>query len=144
MDRRRTIFFFFLFIGASLSMPACVKDDPTITGKRDASPVPTADARPPIALLGPQDDGPDVDDPQCRHCGETLRTDTARGTLCRKNAAPSSVGLLNTLVDCICYDKCVVECGTYCAGSTQSNECSQCVVTQCGTALSACVADVRP
>lgn len=133
-----------LVFGALAATPACVKDDPTITGKRDASTVAAPDARPPIVLLGQQDDGPDEDDPQCRHCGETLRTDTARGTLCRKNATPSSVVLLNALVDCLCYDKCVVECGTYCAGSTQSSECSTCVVTQCGLQVSACVGDVRP
>lgn len=127
----------------TLNLLACVKDDPTITGHRDGGAAASVDARAPKVLLGPQDDGPDEDPADCRRCGETLSTTTARGTLCRKNAPTSSASLLNAVADCICYDKCIDECGTYCAGSTQSGACGVCITTQCGTAVSACLGDVR-
>lgn len=117
----------------------CVKEDPLVVGKRDAS----VDAPSTPALVVPLADPPDEDPADCRHCSETLNTDSARGTLCRKNGDPSSVRRLNAVVDCVCYDKCVQPCGTYCAGSTQTADCSACIFAECGDQLSACIADRR-
>jgi len=140
MDRKRSVIFLF----TPLVIISCVKDDPTITGKREDGGVSNAaDARPPVVLLAAQDDGPDEDSPECRRCGETLSTSTARGTLCRKNAPISSAALLNNLVDCLCFDKCVAECGTYCAGSSQTPLCGTCVLTQCGEQVTACSKDQK-
>lgn len=121
---------------ATLASAACVKDDPTIVGRRDAS----VEAAPTIAPVVPAPDDPDEDAPDCRHCKETLDTNSARGTLCRKND-PSSTRLLNALVDCLCYDKCIQECGTYCAGALQTDECGGCVIAQCANFYNACLAD---
>jgi hypothetical protein len=128
-------------LGASLLvlLTGCVKEDPLIVGNRDAS----TDARPPIGTIVPLADPPDEDPATCRHCAETLSTDSARGTLCRKNGAPSSVRRLNALVDCLCYDKCVQECGNYCAGGPQESGCSVCVLSQCGDEINACLADTK-
>lgn len=117
----------------------CVKEDPVVVGMRDAS----VEASTPPPLVSPEPDDPDVDPPDCRHCNETLNTDSARGTLCRKNGSPSSVRRLNAVVDCVCYDKCVQQCGTYCAGSTQTTACSACILVQCGQQLEACFADKK-
>jgi hypothetical protein len=120
---------------------ACVDKNPIITGNRTDAGV---DARPPAVVVVPQSDDPDEDAPDCRYCAETLSTDTARGTLCRKNGDPSSVRRLNALVDCLCYDKCVQECGSYCAGSKTTDECQICLFAGCIEQINACTADKRP
>lgn len=81
----------------ALAIAGCVKEDPLVVGMRDAS----VEASAPPPLVEPQPGEPDVDAPDCRHCNETLCTDTARGTLCRKNGPPSSARRLNALVDCV-------------------------------------------
>lgn len=137
-------------VGVTLSLFAligagCVDEDPIITGKRpDAGAV---DSGPLITTVVPGSDGPDDDASDCRLCQETLSTDTARGTLCRKNSpngGPSSVTLLNTLVDCVCYDKCIDECGSYCSGSKNTQVCQLCISRECGPQINACLADFRP
>jgi len=131
-----------LFVLASVG---CVDEDPIVTGKRPDAGV--ADSGPIITTVVPGDDGPDDDASDCRLCQETLSTDTARGTLCRKNSpngGPSSVQLLNSLVDCVCYDFCIDECSSYCSGAKNTNNCQLCITKNCGTPLSACLADNRP
>ena len=113
----RHVFVLALVLAAAAA--ACVKEDPIITGNRDAG----ADARPPGTAITPLADKPDEDPADCRHCSETLSTDSARGTLCRKNGDPSSARLLNSVVDCVCYDKCIQECGSYCACLLYTSRC---------------------
>lgn len=130
----------------------CVDEDPIITGKRpDAGPPPPApvvdSGPPPITTIVPAADTPDEDAPDCRRCAETLSTDTARGTLCRKNdvggSGLSSVRLLNQLVDCVCYDKCIEQCPSYCSGSKNTPECQLCLSGKCTDQLGACLGDVK-
>ncbi len=135
-----------LVTGALLLAMGCVNKDPIVTGHRDASTTTAADAAVIPAFVVPQPDDPDVDAPDCRHCGETLSTDTARGTLCRKNSpggGPSSVQRLNALVDCLCYDKCVTECTSYCAGSKREDPCNICLFDKCVQFINACTADQK-
>jgi len=121
-------------IGASSA--ACVKEDPVITGKREAG------APAPVRLTAvPLPDPPDEDGPECRKCGETLNPNNPRGTLCRKNKSPSSVQLLNSVVDCACREKCTVECSSYCSGSQQEPQCSDCLLKECKDQVSACQLD---
>lgn len=127
-------------LAIGLFAAGCVDSDPIVTGHRDAGVV---DSGTPLTQIVAASDGPDDDAPDCRHCSETLSTDSARGTLCRKNATPSSASLLNDVVDCVCFDKCVQECASYCAGSTQEPVCGQCVPLKCGNAFNLCLADVK-
>lgn len=137
-------------------MVGCVDEDPIISGHRSLTDAgsPSADtgpSRPPPSPLVPLDDFPggndvgDVDDPKCRHCAETLDTDNARGTLCRKNdvagSGKSSVATLNALVDCLCYDKCPEKCSNYCAGGKRENPCAVCLSQFCSAEVSACLDD---
>ncbi len=118
------------------SSAACVKEDPVITGKREAG------APAPVKLTAvPLPDPPDEDAPDCRKCGETLNPNTARGTLCRKNKSPSSVQLLSAVVDCACRERCTVECSSYCSGSQQEPQCSDCILKECKDEVSACQLD---
>lgn len=132
----------FLFSGALAA--GCVDEDPIVTGHR---PDGGADAAVPIQTVVPGDDGPGDDLPDCRHCGETLSTDTARGILCAKNnvggTGLSSVELLNALVDCVCYDKCTAKCTSYCSGSKNDLICSGCLTKECSEKLNACVGDTK-
>jgi hypothetical protein len=130
-----------LFIGAialvALATPACVKDDPIVTGNRDAAaPVAAAKAIVPLA------DPPDVDLPDCSHCSSALDTNARRGALCRKNSVRSSAILLNELVGCACEDKCVQECANYCSGATQERACLPCILSGCADLLAECSSDV--
>jgi hypothetical protein len=124
-------------IAIALVAFGCVKEEPIVTGNRDAGP----DARPAVSTVVPLPDDPDDDPPDCRHCGDWQSTDSARGTLCRKNGAPSSARLLNALVDCACFDKCIQECGGYCAGSKQEPGCEACLGAKCTEVVAACGAD---
>lgn len=119
-----------------LATSSCVEKDPIVTGHRDAS----ADAAPP-ALVVAAADVPDDDAPDCRRCGETLSTNTARGTLCRKNGARPSVRILNDLVDCVCYDKCIQECASYCSGSVREDSCAPCIIAGCVDVYNECLGD---
>jgi hypothetical protein len=116
----------------------CLKEDPVVTGKRDAS----SDARV-IGTVVPSADDADDDPPDCRRCADTLSTDTPRGTLCRKNGDPSSARRSSSFADCVCYDRCIQPCGGYCAGANRDDACNVCVLAQCGQALTACLADKR-
>jgi hypothetical protein len=129
-------------IVAAVIATACVEKDPIVTGHRP----PAKDAAAaPITVL-PAADDPDDDLPDCRRCGETLSTDTARGTLCRKNVPSASVRLLNDLVDCVCYDKCIQQCASYCSGSIREDSCAPCIIApeNCLNVYTACLADVTP
>ena len=121
----------------ALLAQACVKDDPIVTGTRDAAPPP-----PPATFVVPAADPSDVDAPNCSTCAETLDTSSARGTLCRKNKPRSSAIVLNELVSCVCNDKCVQECATYCNGATLEAACQPCIFTGCTELLNECMADV--
>lgn len=128
------------FVAASLaSLPcaACVKDDPIVTGNRDAAAAPPA-----RTAIVPQADPPDVDGPGCKTCGETLETSSERGTLCRKNKPRSSAVLLNELVGCVCQDACVAECASYCSGAPLEKSCLPCIVAGCGALLGECSSDL--
>jgi hypothetical protein len=116
-----------------------VEKDPIVTGHRP----PAKDAAAAAITAVPQPDDPDDDAADCRHCGETLSTDTARGTLCRKNTPTPSVQLLNNLVDCVCYDKCIQQCASYCSGSVQEATCQPCIIDQCVNVLAPCIADEK-
>ena len=116
---------------------ACVEKDPIVTGNRAAA----AEAGAPAVTVLAAADLPDDDAPDCRRCSETLSTDTARGTLCRKNGNPSSVQMLNAVVDCVCYDKCIQECASYCSGSRIEDSCGPCLIAQCVTAYGICLED---
>ncbi len=125
-----------IFLGSG-----CVDDDPIVTGKRaDAGSEGGATA---LTTLVAEPDVLQDDLADCSHCAETLSTDTARTALCRTNAAPSSARILNTLVDCACYDKCIVECGSYCAGAKQEPTCQLCILQGCSEPLDACFGDIR-
>jgi len=124
-------------VSVALLAQGCVKDDPIVTGTRDAAP-PSA----PAAFVVPGEDPPDVDAPSCNTCAETLDTSSARGTLCRKNKTRSSAIILNELVSCVCNDKCVQECATYCNGATLEAACQPCIFTGCTDLLNECLADV--
>lgn len=136
MNRRAS-----LGIGAlSASLPlflivgACVEDNPIVVGHR-------GDAGHVRQTAVPLPDDPDEDFAGCAHCASIADTSSARNVSCRKNV-PSSAALAGTLVQCICYEHCIGECGTYCAGSVQDPGCLQCVLAQCGEKLNACLADV--
>lgn len=116
---------------------ACVEEEPIVTGNRDAG----GEASAPIALVTPAPDEGYVDPPSCRHCSDVLGTSLVRGTLCRKNADPSSSRLASTLVDCACYDKCVAECGGFCTGSALDAKCRACMEAGCVAAVAGCAAD---
>jgi hypothetical protein len=137
MDRKRKVAFFAIVIAAIAV--ACVEKDPIVTGKRP----PAAEAGAAAITVVPAPDLPDDDAPDCRRCSETLSTDTARGTLCRKNAAKSSAQLLNDVVDCVCYDKCIQECASYCSGSIREDSCAPCIVDNCVGPYGLCLADTR-
>lgn len=135
---------------------ACVDNDPIVTGHRDAAaPTPTGTVEAGPAPFVPQtitpgidfDGGVDDDDPKCRQCAETLDTNNARGTLCRKNsvddAGVSSVQLLNSLVNCVCFGGCSDKCSSYCAGAQATSTCQLCIQSQCGDQAIACKADIR-
>ena len=123
-------------IAASAIATACVEKDPIVTGNRP----PAAEAGAAAITVVPQPDESDDDAPDCRRCAETLSTDTARGTLCRKNAT-KSVRLLNDVVDCVCYDKCIGECASYCSGSILEDSCAPCILERCVTPYVACLED---
>ena len=116
---------------------ACVEKDPIVTGHRP----PAKDAAAAAITVVPQADLSDDDAPDCRRCAETLSTDTARGTLCRKNGATPSVRLLNDLVDCVCYDKCIQQCASYCSGSIREDSCAPCILDKCVAPYYACLED---
>ncbi|MBX3229706.1 MAG: hypothetical protein KIT84_05180 [Labilithrix sp.] len=131
-----------------IAAAGCVDEDPIVTGnRRPDSDAGATDSGPTIATVVPESDQPDEDAADCRHCQETLSTDTARGTLCRKNVTPggiSSTRTLNALVDCVCYDQCIEPCTSYCSGSKNNEDCQLCVITQCSAQFNACVADQAP
>ena len=124
-------------IVAAAIATACVEKDPTVTGKRP----PAAEAGAPAITVVPAPDLSDDDAPDCRRCSETLSTDTARGTLCRKNGAKSSAQLLNDVVDCVCYDKCIQECASYCSGSIREDTCAPCILNSCVDPYYRCLED---
>lgn len=118
----------------------CVDDNPIVTGKRDAS----ADADTPRSkVVTPLADDPDEDFVGCQHCAQMMDTTGPRDVACRKNN-PSSVRLMGALVDCVCFDKCVPECGTYCSGSAQTDPCQACVFDKCIAVVEPCLADSAP
>jgi hypothetical protein len=119
---------------------ACVKDDPIVTGHRDAAAAPPVIAK---VNVVPKPDDPDVDAPDCRTCGDTLNTSSSRGTLCRKNGRGSAV-ILNELVDCVCKNKCVEQCTSYCSGSTREGSCLPCIINGCQDIFTECGADLKP
>ena len=129
----------FAFAGAMIAT-ACVEKDPIVTGKRPPAP----EAGVAAITVVPAPDLPDDDAPDCRRCSETLSTDTARGTLCRKNGPKPSVQLLNDVVDCVCYDKCIQECASYCSGSIREDSCAPCIVDRCVAPYYACTEDKAP
>jgi hypothetical protein len=124
-------------IAAAAIAVACVEKDPIVTGNRTAS----AEAGASAITVVPAPDLSDDDAPDCRRCSETLSTDTARGTLCRKNGAKPSVQLLNDVVDCVCYDKCIQECASYCSGSIREDSCAPCILDNCVDPYYACLED---
>lgn len=111
-------------IAFAVAVVGCVKDDPIVTGNRDAAAAPVVRT----AVVPKNEDTEDKDAPDCRTCGQTLETSSSRGTLCRKNKERSSGLLLNELVDCVCLDKCVEQCASYCSGSTREASCLPCIV----------------
>ena len=129
-----------LILGAALTALtplACVKDDPIVTGNRDAAaPVVTRKAITPLA------DAPDDDLPDCSRCSGALDPNSRSGLLCRKNGARTSAVVLNELVGCACEDKCVAECANYCSGATQESACFPCILAGCSALLSECISDV--
>jgi len=116
---------------------ACVEKDPIVTGNRP----PAKDAAAAAITVVPQPDLSDDDPPDCRRCAETLSTDTARGTLCRKNGPIGSAKMLNNVVDCVCYDKCIQECASYCSGSIREDSCAPCIIAQCVAPYGICLED---
>lgn len=126
----------FAIVSASIAV-ACVEKDPVVTGKRTAA----AEAGAAAITVVPTPDVSDEDRADCRRCSETLSTDTARGTLCRKNGAKPSVQLLNAVVECVCYDKCIQECPSYCAGSIREDTCAPCILEKCVDPYYACLED---
>jgi hypothetical protein len=124
-------------IAAALAV-ACVEKNPTVTGHRPETDAATLQS---ITVVAAPDDSDD-DAADCRFCGETLSTDTARGTLCKHNAGPS-VKLLNDLVDCVCYSKCIDACASYCSGSRIEDSCAPCILSNCVDLYAACQGDVR-
>jgi len=125
---------------AALLAAACVDKNPTVTGHRPADTDAGATLQSITVVAAPDDSDDDAAD--CRRCGETLSTDTARGTLCRKNNPPS-VKLLNDLVDCVCYSKCIDSCASYCSGSRIEDSCAPCILSSCVDLYAACQGDVR-
>lgn len=125
-------------IAAALAV-ACVEKNPTVTGHRPAEA--DASTQQSITVVAAPDESDD-DAADCRRCGETLSTDTARGTLCRKNN-PSSVKMLNDLVDCVCYSKCIDACASYCSGSRIEDSCAPCILSNCADLYGACLMDAR-
>lgn len=123
------------------SSSGCVKEDPiVVSGNRDASAAPV----PLRALVLPKPDEPDEDLPTCRTCSDTLSTSNARDTLCRKNGPNPSAVRLNAVVDCVCKDKCIQECASYCSGSTRESSCLPCIINGCADVFAECDADMRP
>jgi len=122
----------------------CVDDNPIVSGHRllDAG----AEAEAPVTVVTPKPDDQDVDGADCRHCQETLNTDTSRGVLCHKNnvGGVSSVELLNQLVQCVCYDKCIDQCGSYCSGSKNTSACQSCLTSNCLSQFNLCLGDTKP
>jgi hypothetical protein len=135
MSRSKSVVAF--AIVAAVVAVACVEKDPIVTGKRP----PAAEAGGAAITVVPAPDVSGEDPPDCRRCSETLSTDTARGTLCRKNNAKSSAQLLNDVVDCVCYDKCIAECASYCSGSIREDSCAPCIIDNCVTPYTACLED---
>ncbi|MBX3191976.1 MAG: hypothetical protein KF819_33605 [Labilithrix sp.] len=139
MDKARAIVIAAVTLVA-LAASGCVKDDPIVTGKRDAAAAPVVRQ----AVVPKNEDTADEDAPDCRTCGDTLDTTKPRGTLCRKNHARPSVVILNELVDCLCLDKCIGECASYCSGATREGTCLPCITNNCGDLLTECGQDVVP
>ena len=133
---RRMVVLLTTALGVLLCSSACVKDDPIVTGNRDASTT-TVALR---AVVVAKPDDPDVDAPDCRTCADTLNTSSSRGTLCRKNGR-GSANILSDLVDCLCKDKCVQQCASYCAGSTREGSCLPCIINGCADLFTECGAD---
>lgn len=134
MNRSRKVIAF-VIVAAGIAT-ACVEKDPIVTGKRP----PAAEAGASAITVVAAPDESDDDAPDCRRCAETLSTDTARGTLCRKNAT-KSVRLLNDVVDCVCYDKCIEQCASYCSGSIREDSCAPCILDNCVDPYYACLED---
>lgn len=126
----------FAIVAAAIAT-ACVEKDPIVTGNR----APAKDASAAAITVVPQPDLSDDDPADCRRCSETLSTDTARGTLCRKNGATPSAKLLNNVVECVCYDKCIQECASYCSGSIREDSCAPCILAKCVDSYYACLED---
>lgn len=135
---RRTFLVLTVGLGCLVCSSACVKDDPIVVGNRDAS----ATAIELRNAVVPKPDDPDVDPPECRTCADTLNTSSSRGTLCRHNGR-GSANILNDLVDCLCKDKCVQPCKSYCAGSTREGSCLPCIINGCGALFTECGADTK-
>ena len=51
--------------------------------------------------------------------------------------------LLNDLVDCVCYAKCIDDCASYCSGSRIEDSCAPCILSNCVDLYGACQGDVR-
>ena len=49
--------------------------------------------------------------------------------------------MLNAVVDCVCYDKCISECASYCSGSRIEESCAPCIIAQCVTQYGVCLED---
>lgn len=120
----------------ALSTAACVKDDPIVTGNRDAA-APVVQATAVVAAADVSDD----DAADCTHCATALDPTAKRGTLCRHNGARPSAAILNEIVACVCEDRCIRECANYCSGTTLEQTCLPCIVNGCAALLGECSAD---
>ena len=116
----------------------CVKDDPIVTGNRDAA-APAAQAK----AIVPAADVSDDDAADCSHCATALDPTAKRTTVCRHNGARPSAAILNEIVACVCEDKCITECANYCSGTTLEQACLPCITTGCAALLGECSADTK-
>jgi len=121
-----------------LSTVACVDRSPTVEGQRDGGtdggPL-TITHAPDIAL---------VDAPGCGRCADNLDSRTRRDTVCafNGNGKKSSAEIQNTMVVCICYDKCSDVCGAFCSGTVDADQtCFGCIQSSCGELVGACMMD---
>jgi hypothetical protein len=75
-------------------------------------------------------DGPNA----CNSCAEVITFGCAPGDLCEGGSSD----LYDTLVQCVCVDSCMTECGDFCGGGAQSAECTTCITTNCQDDVNNC------
>jgi hypothetical protein len=106
----------------------------------------TDDAEPPTDGSGGAGGGNTGEPPpaECQGCQDVAQNGEPLQTWC-----PGSEQVYDELVDCYCqeatsptcFELCAPDVPNICAGTPQNAQCVNCVMLQCGEAVSACVAD---